>query len=138
MIINSVHISDPDVSDVLFMENFEREQDIVKNKVNSSDGKSRAQIMREQCIAVFNFFDNVFGEGTAKKVFGEKVNLVVCVDAYGQALTEVNRLDAEAGKRLKAKYTAKYGASKGKKKSKKKSPKKRYNTFKPKLAAPKQ
>lgn len=134
MIINGVQIEDPDVSDVLFMERYERENNLVKKKVNNSGGKSPAQIMREQCTAVFVFFDNVFGDGTAKKIFGEKVNLVVCVDAYDQALTEINRLDAEVGKRIKAKYAAKYGAGKGKNKSKKK----RYNNFKPKLAAPKQ
>lgn len=135
MIINGVQIEDPDVSDVLFMERYERESNLVKEKVNkSTDGKSRAQIMREECNAVFVFFDNVFGEGTAKKVFGEKVNLIICVDAYDEALTQINRLDVETGKRIKAKYTAKYGAGKGKKKSKKN----RYNNFKPKLAAPKQ
>lgn len=129
MLVNGVQLPNPEVSDVLFMEKLEREQDSVTKSTKNSSGKTRAQIMREQCTAIFNFFDNMFGDGTSKKVFGEKVNLITCVEAYEQALTEIDRLDAEQASKLREKYTAKYALQNKKKNKTKKS---RYNNHKPK------
>lgn len=130
MIVNGVQLPDPDTADVLFMEKLEREQDIVTKAASNHAVKTRAQIIRSQCEAIFKFFDNVFGEGTAKTIFGEKVNLILCVESYEQALTEIDRLDVEQAAALRAKYVSKYPKTNGKKK---KSKKKRYNNYKPKL-----
>lgn len=127
MIINGVQLPDPDTADVLFMEKLEREQDAVTNWDENPEIKTRAQKIRAQCTAIFNFFDNMFGDGTAKKVFGEKVNLITCVDAYDEVLTEINRVDAELAAKLRAKYVSKYLPNKGKKHKNK-----RYNNRKPK------
>lgn len=127
MIVNGVQLPNPDTADVLFMEKLEREQDAVTNWDENPEIKTRAQKIRAQCTAIFNFFDNMFGDGTAKKVFGEKVNLITCVDAYDEVLTEINRVDAELASKLRAKYVSKYLPDKGKK------PKnKRYNNRKQK------
>lgn len=127
MLVNGIQLPNPDVADVLFMEKLEREQDLVTKTTKSSAGKTRAQIMRTQCVAIFNFFDNMFGDGTSKKVFGEKVNLVTCAEAYEQALTEIDRLDLEQASRLRGKYEAKYAPQ-----TKKKFKKNHYNHHKPK------
>lgn len=127
MLVNGIQLPNPDVADVLFMEKLEREQDLVTKTTKSSAGKTRAQIMRTQCTAIFNFFDNMFGDGTSKNIFGEKVNLVTCVEAYEQVLTEINHLDAEGASKLREKYTAKYAPQ-----TKKKFKKSRYNKHKPK------
>lgn len=127
MLVNGIQLPNPDVADVLFMEKLEREQDLVTKTTKSSAGKTRAQIMRTQCVAIFNFFDNMFGDGTSRNIFGEKVNLITCVEAYEQVLTEIDRLDAEGASRLREKYTAKYALQ-----TKKKFKKSQYNKHKPK------
>ena len=118
MIVNGVQLPDPDTGDVIFMEKFEKECDLISQKANDIQGMTRAQAIRRQCEAIFTFFDNVFGKGAAKKIFGETVNLTVCVDAYDQAITEINRVDAVLASRLKAKYNAKYPAQMNRKKKK--------------------
>lgn len=32
-----------------------------------TNGKRRSELIRIQCTAIFEFFDDVFGEGTAKR-----------------------------------------------------------------------
>ena len=38
--------------------------------------------LREQCNAVINYIDDVFGSGTSKEVFGEETDLITCLDAF--------------------------------------------------------
>lgn len=47
--------------------------------------------IRRQCQAVFQFFDQLFGDGFHKKLFGEKVSLTVCVDTYMDFMEEINQ-----------------------------------------------
>lgn len=49
------------------------------------EGKSNADCMRIQCGYVKEFFDTMFGAGTSKKLFGDKNNLGVCMEAFGVA-----------------------------------------------------
>lgn len=47
--------------------------------------------IRRQCNAVFNFFDDLFGDGFHKQLFGERTNLLECIDAFAEftgAVTE--------------------------------------------------
>ena len=39
--------------------------------------------------AIFNFFNELFGEGTDKKIFGDKVNLVTCLKALDEFIAQV-------------------------------------------------
>lgn len=48
----------------------------------SVDVETLAESIRVQCTAVFEFFNEVFGPGTDRKVFGEKTNLTACLDAF--------------------------------------------------------
>lgn len=38
--------------------------------------------IRRQCGAVFGFFDDLFGEGFHKEIFGDRVNLDTCLEAF--------------------------------------------------------
>ena len=53
-----------------------------KEKKNSVEGKTLSQIIRSQCTLIFDFFNDVWGEGTDKKVFGNKTNYKVCEKAF--------------------------------------------------------
>ena len=104
MVINNVTLPDIDVADALEMERFETANDNVLNKMKQlvTNGKRRSELIRAQCTAVFEFFEEVFGDGTAKKVFGESVNLTTCINAYEGVIVAVNRLDKAVGEQYKS------------------------------------
>lgn len=121
MIINNVELPDIDVSDALVMENYEAAHDKVAEKMNNLDvnGKRRSELIRIQCEAVFGFFEDVFGKCTAKKVFGESVNLTTCLNAYEAVVIEVNNLEKKVAGHYKAKFGNRHqrrNQNKGKKK----------------------
>lgn len=47
------------------------------------------------CNRVKQMFDSVFGEGTGEKVCGTNSNLLVCMDAYDQLVSEQIRQNKE-------------------------------------------
>lgn len=106
MLINNVELPDIDVSDALVMERYEAAHDKVADKMKNLTvaGKRRSELIRIQCEAVFEFFEDVFGEGTAKKVFGESVNLMTCINAYEAVKNAVNKLDRLAAERIKSRF----------------------------------
>lgn len=74
-----------DIYDVDVYEKFEQEVRKVKQRVNNPPkGKvqTNAQALKFQCIVVKDFFDAVFGPGTAEKIFHGKNNIKDCNDAY--------------------------------------------------------
>ena len=106
MVINGVTIPDPDVGDLEFLEKYEAQKDIIAAKMNEMDKNiRRSEAVRTQCTLVFEFFDAVFGEGTAKKIFGERVNLKTCIDAYEEAVNGVNALDVKLANYFRSKGT---------------------------------
>lgn len=49
---------------------FEDNYEIVTNKISSFNGKEKlSEVINGTCEAIDLFFDKVFGEGTAKKIF---------------------------------------------------------------------
>lgn len=90
------------------------------------EGLSNADAMRLQCRIVDEFFDGLFGAGTAVKVFGDNNNLGIRMEAFGQ----VAQYAASANDRIRdiqRKYTTPEHAGKepqdfmGRKKSKHKN-----------------
>lgn len=136
MFINNVELPNIDVADALVMEHYEAAHDKVAEKMNNLDiaGKRRSELIRIQCEAVFEFFEDVFGEGAAKKVFGESVNLTTCLNAYEAVVIEVNNLE----KNVAGQYKSKFGNNQPQKNHNSKGKKKNYNHYKPKLVAPAQ
>lgn len=106
MIINGVTIPDPDIGDLSFLEKYEAANDSITQKMAEINVKEmrRSEAVRTQCEAVFAFFDTVFGKGTAKAVFGEQVNLKICIDSYEEAVNGVNALDVKLANYFRNKY----------------------------------
>lgn len=65
--------------------------------------------IRRQCGAVFDFFDELFGDGFHKELFGDRTNLVECVDVYSEFNKAVSaqkaRLDAAVADAMGASVT---------------------------------
>ncbi len=101
MVINGVEI-EFDVNDVELVEKVEES---IKTKFAEMEVKgSYAETIRYFCNQVFDFFDESFGEGTAIKIFGTKVNYKLCnealIDFRTQYDSEINKNNQEIFKKL--------------------------------------
>lgn len=54
-----------------------------------ADESRRVVIIETICNAVFEGFDDLFGDGAAKLVFGDKTNMRDCIKAAGQVTAEI-------------------------------------------------
>ena len=48
-------------------------------------------MIRTACRAVFECFNAIFGDGTDRKVFGDRVNFQICMDAFMELDTKVTQ-----------------------------------------------
>ncbi|MFR7668509.1 MAG: DUF6673 family protein [Mediterraneibacter faecis] len=62
--------------------------------------------MRYQCACVNEYFDKLFGAGTAEKVFHKNNNLGIRMEGFAQ----VNCIDLEQAKTFMDDLSAKYGS----------------------------
>ena len=60
-----------------------------KEKNIKHEGIGLGDIIRQQCNLIFDFFNEVFGSGTDKKIFGDKTNYRECEDAFKQVIEYV-------------------------------------------------
>ena len=68
------------------LEAYERETQKVADDIKEPtqyEGKSTADSLRIQCRIVDNFFDALFGAGTAQKIFKGKANIRDHLEAFG-------------------------------------------------------
>lgn len=104
-----------DVFDVDVYEQYEKELREVDRKVNHSPQaekfKTPAEKLRYQCTVVKEFFDAVFGSGTAEKLFHGRNNIKDCNDAYmavieatGVAMAEYNEEMTRKRTEISTKY----------------------------------
>lgn len=106
--INGVEL-ELDLMDADVMEKYETLNTEIVEKVKEPtqyQGLSNAEGMRLQCRHVDNFFDKLFGDGTAQKIFGGGNNLGVRLDAFAQ----VSQMSGDIDKRVNE-LTSKYGIS---------------------------
>lgn len=54
---------------------------VIKEDTNP-DNMSASELLRKECEIIDDFFDEVFGNGIAKEIFGEKKNLVMRIKAF--------------------------------------------------------
>ena len=108
MKINNVELEDLDIYDVEELERFETALEYFKDNVKDMDKFEKAsEYMRYNCELIFNMFNDIFGEGTDKKIFGNKTNLLVCIKAVDELVTYVNENRSKQDKEL-LKITNKY------------------------------
>ena len=98
-----------DILDADTAEKYERALREMEQEADSLDEQgdiSLADNIRIQCRAIFDFFNTIFGEGTDKAIFGEKVNLGTCMDAYDQVVDTANRQRMQYENRIEKYYNA--------------------------------
>lgn len=80
-----------DPFDVEAYEHYESQLERMRKIKEEIPTGSAAAGMRFLCHAVMDFFDDVAGEGTAQRLFGERTNLKECFgafDTFTKAVTE--------------------------------------------------
>ena len=122
MIVNNVNLPDLDTGDAIMMEHYEKVVNDTTKKINkvSETSGTRSVKIRAICTAIFEAFNELFGEGTDRKVFGNAVNLNTCIDAYGELIDNVNNLDKQLGQQIRNKFTPNQNRAQRRHKSKKK------------------
>ncbi|EPY2307078.1 DUF6673 family protein [Clostridium sporogenes] len=98
MKINGVELQDLDILDLEVAEKYEKTMESVEGISKKIQGMKISESIKFQCNAIFNVFNAMFGEGTDKKVFGDKVNLLTCLKAFDELITQVNAQNAEVEK----------------------------------------
>ena len=106
MIINNVEIEEVNIYDADVMENIEKALNTVILKANNIKDLNTSEAMRVQCNAVFECFNTIFGDGTDKKIFGDKTNLLECLSAFEELVNNIN-LQKEKINNLANKYNPK-------------------------------
>ncbi len=89
------------------LEVYERENKVLVDKIQNPDlyeGKSTADSLRFQCKIVNEFFDNVFGYGTAERLFHGKNNIKNHMEAFG-IVTDAAMDSSEEFRAMAAKYS---------------------------------
>lgn len=114
MKINGVELEDLDVYDLEVAERYDKVLEDLKGIEENNKNMSMTDIIKTQCEGVFNVFNTMFGEGTDKKVFGDKVNLRICLKAFEELVVQVNEQKAEIEK-----ITNKYSPNRANRRSKK-------------------
>lgn len=104
MKINGVELEDIDILELDVAERYETALEKVENIAMKVQGMKTSESIRTQCNAIFEVFNTMFGEGTDKKIFGNKVNLLTCLKAFEELITQVNSKNAEV-ERLANKYS---------------------------------
>lgn len=107
MIINGVELQDLDVADADVLELYENAMNSFSNKLKNieKNGKKGSQLIREECHIIFEVFNEIFGEGADRKVFGEKTNLVVCMESLQQLKSYVEKTDRDNAQKITALYS---------------------------------
>lgn len=86
---------DFDIFDADDAEAYEAAAKEVGKKSATKPGESLADTIRRQCWAVFGFFDELFGEGFHKELFGERTNLKECLIVFREFIEAVNAQKSE-------------------------------------------
>ncbi|MGN0502452.1 MAG: DUF6673 family protein [Ruminococcus sp.] len=104
MIINNVELPDIDTADADVMEHYEKAIEEFKSKIQKVDTKNLkpSQVIREECHIVFELFNELFGGGTDRKLFGDKCNLNMCFNAFDQLISSVKENDKSNAEKILA------------------------------------
>ncbi|MGL5718019.1 MAG: DUF6673 family protein [Paraclostridium sp.] len=117
MRINGVKFENFDImdADVAILTEMEMEK-LSNTKV--PEGVSWTEVITLQCDSTFKFFDAVFGEGSADKIFKGKRNLRLCVDCIDEFKKEFDREIKIETEKVKTK-TGMYSANRAQRRNKK-------------------
>lgn len=104
MKINGVELQDIDILDLEVAEKWEKALERVESITKTMEGMKVSESIRTQCNAIFDVFNTLFGEDTDRKVFGDRVNLLICLKAFEELVTHMSAKNSEVEK-IASKYS---------------------------------
>lgn len=114
MKINEVELEDIDILDLEVAEKYEKAIKDIQTIGDKTKNMGLADGIRTQCNAIFDVFNTLFGESTDKKVFGNKVNLMTCLNAFEELVKHMNAQKDELEK-----FASKYSTNRASRRNKK-------------------
>ncbi|ALY06957.1 hypothetical protein JY817_18730 [Clostridioides difficile] len=120
MLINNIELKDFDIYDADEYENIEKTIGLTITETGKVEKEATKgyEMIRDICNLIFKCFDDIFGEGTSNKMFGDKRNLKVCSNAFFELIEEVNRQKQE-GEEFFASAVSKYTPNRAQRRAKK-------------------
>ncbi len=91
---------DFDFLDADNIEKIEKQIDMVQKEIGEVDTDKLSEAIRKTCTVIRKCFDNIFGEGTAQKVFGDKYSLKPCIEAFHELIQEKIKQEEELNKQM--------------------------------------
>lgn len=85
---------DFDIFDAETADAYEAAVKKIRTAAVKKPGETMGDAIRRQCNATFDFFDDLFGDGFHKDLFGEKTNLMECISTFREF---VKAVDAQKG-----------------------------------------
>ena len=107
MKINNVELEDLDFLEAETMERIEQAQEEYSEKSKKVDFNKHSEMIRYNCELVFDLFNTIFGEGTDKKIFGSRCNLMDCTKAISDLFNYIETKKKESEKEF-SRLTGKY------------------------------
>ncbi len=83
-----------DIFDVETVERYESALEKMSERAKGIKCEKASESIREQCQLVFDCFDDIFGQGTAERLFQGKRNLVTCLRAFEEMVDQVGEQKA--------------------------------------------
>lgn len=90
MVFRNIEV-DFDIYDADTAEVYEGAVQTVLESAVPKEGESLADGIRRQCNTVFVFFDTLFGDGFHKELFGQRTNMMECLQAFKEFLELVSK-----------------------------------------------
>lgn len=105
MKINNVELEDIDIFELEVAEKYEKAMNDIKDMEEKTNGLTTVEAIKLQCTSIFDFFNTIFGEGTDRKIFGNKVNLITCLKAFEEFLLQIDKQKSQI-EAFKNKYSS--------------------------------
>lgn len=102
MLIMGHEVQDLDFLDADVLEKVEKASKKVFDECKNATKKAKAEseAVRNQCKAIAEFIDELFGKGTAEKLIKNGSNLFTCINVYGEVVSEIEKNKAEQNKKF--------------------------------------
>lgn len=86
------------------LENVEKKIGEIKEKA-LMNGMRQSVLVKDSTEVLRHFFDSVFGDGAAQKIFGDRINYGKALEAFGEFVLQKNNHSGDDIKVIDEKYT---------------------------------
>lgn len=89
-------------------EKVEKELESVKNKCEKLQANNNMKLsdgIRKTCQIVFDCFNSIFGDGTDKRIFGNRTDMGECMEAFAELAKQTQDSGMQTVQNITSKYS---------------------------------